>query len=464
MIKNIVFSACMAMSVAMHADGQSLVGSWKGVLEVGGAGKLTLVFHVGNDNTVTMDSPDQGAIGIKTTTKVLSADSVNVELPALGALYAGKLCDDEIKGTFSQMGYSFPLNLKRGEVKLNRPQMPQPPFAYKTEEVEFSNDGVDPQTGKKSEAGGAKLSGTLVYPQNFRKGMPVVLMVTGSGQQNRDEELMGHKPFWVIADYLAKHGIATLRFDDRGVGKSAGDYSKATTHDNMLDAQAGVRFLRSMKQFGKVGMLGHSEGGEIAYMLASRGMADFVVSLAGPVMPGDSLLIRQNEDIFRASGLSKEYIDNYSTAMSRMIDYVKNGRKARFSTPESIVASMTFGIALPEQLKENLTKAFKMLDNPWMRYFVSYNPSEDVSKMKCPAFMLYGEKDTQVSASINVPAAKSMLPQKWQAKSEVREYKGLNHLFQPAQSGLPTEYGKIETTISDQVLEDVAAWINGVAK
>lgn len=464
MIRNIMLSVCMAMFVGVHADAQSLVGSWKGVLEVGGAGQLPLVFHVENDNTVTMDSPEQGVIGIKSKTNVLSADSINVELSELGAQYAGKLCNDEIKGTFSQMGYSFPLNLKSGDVKLNRPQMPLPPFEYKTEEVEFSNDGVDPQTGKKSEAGGARLSGTLVYPQNFKKGMPVMLMVTGSGQQNRDEELMGHKPFLVIADYLAKHGIATLRYDDRGVGKSDGDYSKATTFDNMLDAQAGVRFLKNMKQFGKVGVLGHSEGGEIAYMLASRGEADFVVSLAGPVLPGDSLLIRQNKDILAMSGLDKEYVDKYALAMNRMIDYVKKGQKSRFSTPESIVASLTLGINIPEQLKGNLTEAFKAIDNPWMRYFVSYNPAGDVNSMKCPAFLLFGEKDMQVSASMNVPVAKSIIPQKWQAKSEVKEYKGLNHLFQPAQSGLPMEYGKIETTISDQVLKDIAAWIGGVTK
>lgn len=456
MRKLFLFAAAALSVVAVQA--QSLVGSWKGKLNAG-AVDLNIVFHVDNAGKVTMDSPDQGALGIEAVIKFLSADSVNVEFPDLRAQYSGRLLANEIQGTFTQMGYSFPLNLERGDVKLSRPQTPQPPFLYKTEEVSFTNDGTDPATGKTTEAGGATLSGTLVYPENFKNGMPVVLMVTGSGQQNRDEELMGHKPFLVIADYLAKHGIATLRYDDRGVGRSTGAFDKATTYDNMLDAKAGVEYLRKTRQFGKIGILGHSEGGSVAYMLAARGVADFVVSLAGPVLPGDSILLGQNREILSAAGLDNDNVGKYLECLSKVVGYLQTSQKSRFSSPETVVAMLTAGSAIPEPLKANLVEAYKMLDNPWMKYYITYNPREDFAGMKCPVMILFGEKDTQVSATLNIRTANALLPSKLRDKSVINAYPGLNHLFQPSKTGSPMEYGKIETTISGTVLKDISDWI-----
>lgn len=462
-VKKILLSLSVSLMLPVAAGAQGINGSWLGTLDVGGA-KLRIVFHVNADKTVTMDSPDQGVTDIPTNVYCLTEDSIVVELPALNAKYSGKFGNEEIRGTFSQMGYSFPLNLKKGEVKLNRPQTPQPPFPYTTKEVSFDNNGVDPLTGKQSDAGGARLAGTLTLPENFKKGMPVVLMVTGSGQQNRDEELMNHKPFLVIADWLARHGIATLRYDDRGVGKSTGDAAKATTYDNMLDAFAGVDFLKRTKEFGKIGILGHSEGGTIGYMLAAKGKADFVVSLAGPVFCGDSVLLKQNRDILLAQGIPAEFVEKYVTAIGRIISASQSQKRSRFMTPEVEVNMLTQDLGLFEPQKKGLVVLAVQLREPWFAYFVSHDPSTDVSLVKCPVMIIGGEKDLQVNTPTNISLAMKLLKPHGNAANQYKSYPSLNHLFQPCTTGSPMEYGKIETTISEEVLRDITDWINKVTK
>ena len=263
-MKKIILSICLLFSWVGAFAQKPIEGDWMGKLNLGPQ-SLTIVLHVNCDAQgkaeCTLDSPDQGAKEIAVETDYCSSDSVSVSLASLALSFQGKLKGDEIVGTFTQ-GQSFPLVLKRGEEKLNRPQNPVAPYPYKTEEVAFKNV-----------ADGATLVGTLSYPVGYKKGKtPVVLMVTGSGQENRDEEIFDHKPFLVIADYLARRGVATLRYDDRGFGKSTGgDVEHATTLDFMRDAASGVDFLRTSKQFGKVGVLGHSEGGSIAFMLGAKG-------------------------------------------------------------------------------------------------------------------------------------------------------------------------------------------------
>lgn len=443
---------------------QGLRGAWKGLLEVGPT-KLNIVFHIHDDNTVTMDSPDQGAMDLPTKVVCMQEDSINVTLPRLGAQYTGKLVGEEINGTFSQMGHSFPLTLKRGEIKMNRPQTPQPPFEYTTQEVVFHNKGIDAKTGLPTEGGEAWLGGTLTYPKGFKTGMPVILMVTGSGQQNRDEELMGHKPFLVIADYLARHGIATLRYDDRGVGKSTGNMAIITLQSNMLDAEAGIDYLKSTKKFGKIGVLGHSEGGIISYMLAAKGKADFVVSLAGPVLPGDSVLLMQNRDLLTVSGLDKENVEKYATALSRVFKYRMSEQKMRFGDkPETYVPMLTMDIALLPELRKNLIEAVKMVDSPWLVSYLKYDPAKDFRKINSPVMLIIGDNDKQVNATANIQAAENILPKAVKAKSQLKTYPTLNHLFQPSETGSPGEYAKIETTISEEVLDDITSWIIKTAK
>lgn len=454
----------LLLLIPLMANAQGINGSWTGLLEAGPA-KLNIVFNINADGTVTMDSPDQGAMGLPAEVKYLKDDSLALEMPNIRAEYAGKLVGEEIRGTFSQMGHTFPLNLKRGEMKVNRPQMPQPPFEYTTQEVTFHNKGVNIKTGQPTDGGEAWLGGTLTYPKNFKVGMPVVLMVSGSGQQNRDEELMGHKPFLVIADYLARHGIATLRYDDRGIDKSTGDPRTVTLQSNMLDAQAGIDYLKGLKKFGKIGIIGHSEGGLIGYMLAAGDKADFVVSLAGPVLQGDSVLRMQNRDILTTAGLDKENVEKYTTALNRIFQYKISGQKMKFSDkPEVLVPMLTTDINLMPELKKNLVETVKMIDQPWLISYLKYNPTDDIAKIKCPVMILNGEKDTQINCTANLQAAEKLFPKVTKAKSIFKSYPGLNHLFQPAETGLPYEYAKIETTISEEVLSDIAAWIAKTTK
>ena len=374
-----------------------------------GPQSLTIVLHV-NCNAqgkveCTLDSPDQGVKGIAVETDYCSSDSISVSLASLALSYQGKLKGDEIVGTFIQ-GQSFPLILKRGEEKLNRPQNPVTPYPYKTEEVAFKNV-----------ADGATLVGILSYPVGYKKGKtPVVLMVTGSGQENRDEEIFDHKPFLVIADYLARHGVATLRYDDRGFGKSTGgDVEHATTLDFMRDAASGVDFLRTSKQFGKVGILGHSEGGSIAFMLGAKGKVDFVISMAGIGVKGDTALTAQANKILELTGQSMRF----STHQYRMNAIIER--------------------------------------SPWLNFFIDYDPSGDISKTLCPVMAINGSRDVQVIPSLNLMGIKAHL--KPNSKNIIKEYPSLNHLFQHCKTGNVLEYRMIEETISLEVLEDIVRFI-----
>ena len=417
MKKAILLLTIILTSLASQAQVQpttALIGSWSGKLKVGPV-SLTLVLHLEQADgyvTVTLDSPDQGAKGIGAFKEFLSDDSIAIKIETLGVTYRARLKDDKLDGTFSQNGISLPLVLTRGVPEMKRPQRPQPPYPYETEEVTFRN-----------EKDSATLAGTLTYPVGYSKQSKkkpfVVLLVSGSGQQNRDEELMGHSPFLVIADYLARHGIATLRYDDRATGASVGgDVKNATTEDFMRDALAGLDFLRHQKVFGKVGLLGHSEGGAIAFMLASRKKTDFIVSLAGPGVKGDTLLVKQENCIQQLSGMP---------------------------------ATMTV-----EQFRQQP----EVQQMRWLQWFIDYDPSADIRKSRCPVFALNGDRDCQVISSQNLTAIRQLLPKS--KKNLVKEYPTLNHLFQHCTTGLLTEYSEIEETISPEVLSDIAQWINGL--
>lgn len=421
-----------------------LFGDYKGKLNVGMT-SLNLVFHIYGDGRVTMDSPDQGAYDIPTTVCHLSADSIHVKMDALRAEYAGKLKDGKLIGKFTQAGYSFDLNMTPGTVTKNRPQTPQPPFSYRTEEVTFKNGDVT-------------LGGTLTYPEKYKKGCPVVLLISGSGLQNRDEEIFGHKPFLVLADYLAKNGIASLRYDDRGVGKSTGDTESLTTLAEMQDAEAGIEYLRGTKAFGKVGVIGHSEGGTIAYMLAARKKIDFLVAMAGPAMAGDSLLLMQNHDLLLASGLDEATTQNYCMALRKIFDYKKSALKDKKAetTQDEVFDGLVKDIPLLPPMKDNLKEVFKM-ENAWINSLLADDPTDAVRHTTCPVMAIGGSKDLQVRASENLKYTRQYLPVS--SRNFFKEYEGLNHLFQPCKRGIVLEYGQIETTISEEVLKDIAEWI-----
>lgn len=406
----IILLAITMTGLAQVQSTTALLGSWSGKLNVG-AMSLTLVLHLeqaDGEVNITLDSPDQGAKGISASKEFLSDDSIAVKVEAIGMTYRARLKDGKLDGMFAQNGVKIPLVLTKGAVEAKkRPQLPKPPYPYETEEVTFMNEND-----------GATLAGTLTWPVGYdKKQKPmVVLLVTGSGQQNRDEEIFDHKPFLVIADYLSRQGIATLRYDDRATGKSVGgDVANGTTEDFSRDAAAGLDYLRSLKAFDKVGLLGHSEGGAIAFILGAQNKTDFIISLAGPGVKGDTLLAAQSNHILSLSGQP---------------------------------ANMT--VERYRQLEESQQL-------PWLRWFNDYDPSEDIRHTRCPVLALNGDRDCQVISSLNLTAIKQLLP--LSKKNLVKEYPGLNHLFQHCTTGLPTEYGIIEETISTDVLQDIALWI-----
>lgn len=444
------FAWLWLMCLAVHLNAQNIQGSWNGTLNVSGA-KLRLVLNIASDGKCTMDSPDQGAKGIPAVLEYVSSDSLVVSVPALKVRYGGKLKEGCLEGVFAQAGYNVPLTLRPGGVVLNRPQTPQPPFPYATEEVSFRNEKDD-----------ATLCGTLTYPVGFDKGasrkVPVVLMVTGSGLQNRDEELLGHKPFAVWADYLARNGIASLRYDDRGMGKSVGDVRNLTTYNNCLDALAGVAFLKSLGVFGKVGVLGHSEGGTIALMMAARPEreVDFIVSLAGTSIRGIEVLSEQNYVTLRMSGLSDRVAKDYCRALTEVFEVRTNGApyQADETTLDALLARME--IQLPEVWKKNLLTVFQT-PSPWLDYFSQYDPRKDIVNIKCPVMAVNGLLDVQVLPASNLGTLRELLPSNGQ--TIIKEYKGLNHLFQHCTLGSVAEYNQIEETVSEEVLKDVTEWV-----
>lgn len=403
----IILSLAMVLACAATVSGQAIDGDWTGRLDLGGGRSLKLVLHVKADSSsVKMDSPDQGAYGLGCQTVFMDADSINFRIPGLMMSYEGRMTDGVLRGTFRQGGVTLPLAFEHGTVKVNRPQTPQPPFPYDMEEVLISN-----------EAGGSVLAGTLVLPRPSTSSTPVVVMVSGSGAQDRDETIFEHKPFAVIADHLARHGIASLRYDDRGYGQSTGDRTLATTADYAADAQAVVNWLRSQHRFGKVGILGHSEGGIIACMLAAKdGGPDFVVSVAGPSVPGREILDYQNKSAF----------------MSRGLDEAQAGKMA---------------VEARHRLEADTTMK-------WMNFFLTYDPGNDLKRLRVPAMIVYGEKDKQVPSSLNFGRAKELAPE-----ADVRSYPGLNHLMQNARTGNVEEYMEIEETFSPQLLDDIVSFL-----
>lgn len=413
--------------MAFAANAQE--GSWNGELNVMG-NKVPLVFNF-STNGCTIDSPSQGVNGIQAEKTVKDDGTISVKVGMIGATFEGKMTDGEIKGTYVQNGFPLPLTLKPGKLVVKRPQTPVPPFPYKEESVSFTNAQYT-------------FNGTLTLPENYSKNTPVVLMVTGSGQQNRDEELFSHKPFAVIADALARQGIASLRYDDRGWGDKSVNFADFTTDDFRQDAAAAIPLLR--KRFNKVGILGHSEGGTIAMMLAAEGKADFIVSLAGMAISGKETLIMQNRQAMSAIGLPKEMVDSYCNSISKALDEIASGKKASEINIDDV----------PQALKPITIKALQQADTPYVRHFLTVDVGKLLPKIKCPVLALNGTKDTQVDCDANTTRIEKGLAN---CKHSIKKIDGVNHMFQHCNTGIVTEYQQIEETIAPEVLQVVAKWI-----
>ena len=421
------------VSLLLSLAAYSQTGTWSGKVDVQGT-SLSVVFHI-EDTGCTFDSPDQGAKRIPAEASLSDLGKVIIKVPSIGATFEGLWLGNRIVGSLNQRGSSFPLTLTPGEPELKRPQTPVGPFPYSCEEVSFSN-------------GDAVLKGTLVLPEGYTRDTPAVIMVTGSGQQNRDEEIFEHKPFAVIADALARNGIASLRYDDRGFGESTGDAVFCTTADLKDDALAGIGLLR--ERFGKVGVIGHSEGGTIALMIAAEGKADFIVSLAGMVVSGKELLLWQDRSILASSGFDQESVMVYCKLLEEAFD----------ATIAGLPLPSAEGKDLPDVLVRNYQATAMQLKSPYLSYFIELDARKSLDRICCPVLALNGTKDTQVWHESNLGALKAGLPSTVAARIEPVE--GVNHLFQHCSTGAATEYREIEETFAPEVLGLIVGWIRSL--
>lgn len=458
---------------AVPAD--SLAGTWQGTLEAGAA-RLRVVLHVerGEDGAYagTLDSIDQGATGLELADIRLEGREVSFALPAARASYRGTLAEDgaSIAGTWSQGGMELPLAFERTDAPptLDRPQEPKGPLPYAAEEVTIAS------------VPGVTLAGTLTIPAG-EGPHPAVVLISGSGPQDRDETVFGHRPFLVLADALTRRGVAVLRYDDRGAGKSTGDHASATSEDFARDAEAAFDFVRNHEGIDpkRVGLVGHSEGGLIAPMVAAR-RADvaFVVLLAGPGVPGAEILVEQSARITLAATGSAELAAKNRAFQREILDYVLSlGETPHDEAVDELTRRLTARLAslsaeerralgLPEaddsageRVRAAARAQAEQLLSPWFRFFLAYDPAPALRSLHCPVLAVIGSKDLQVPPDQNLPALAAALAAAPTDDWTVAQLPGLNHLFQPAATGAPGEYGQIEQTIAPAALERIGAWI-----
>ncbi|WP_439880238.1 alpha/beta hydrolase family protein [Pontibacter sp. MBLB2868] len=459
----------MCSGIAAFAQQKTpFIGDWNGSLNAGGM-ELPIIFHIKTDEngslSATMDSPRQGATGIPVQAVRLAQDSIFLDLKAIGGAYAGKLSGPEIiEGHWKQSGQAFALQLKKGapEAALKRPQEPSKPYPYQSTEVTIKN-----------EAAGITLAGTLTLPQG--KGPhPAVLLLTGSGPQDRDETILGHKPFLVLSDYLTRQGFAVLRLDDRGVGKSGGNFAMSTTADFATDAAAAFTYLKDHQSINKkkVGLLGHSEGALIAEQVAAtHPEVAFVVLMAGNAVPGTELLLAQNKALLENAGVPKEQLQQYlnlreaqfkvAATEKDVMKAAENIRQLEQKAKANMTAQEQQQLGLTDKAEQAIVA---QLSSPWMRYYLAYDPAPTLQKLKMPVLAINGTKDLQVPYQQNLPATEKALKAGGNKKYTVVEMADLNHLFQTAKTGSPAEYGQLEETIAPTALEKIANWMKEVVK
>lgn len=446
---------------------QDITGAWSGALTLP-QGKLPLIMNItqtGNGYSGTMDSPMQKAKGIPLTSVTFDGTTLHITLSQANLDYKATYKNNAFTGTFVQNGNSLPLNLTRGgseAEKPKRPQEPVPPFPYVSEDITFKNDKA-----------GITLAGTLTLPQK-EGSFPAVILITGSGGQDRNEEIMGHKPFLVLADHLTKNGIAVLRFDDRGVGQSGGVFDGATTADFATDAEAALAYLKTRKEINKnkIGIAGHSDGGTAAAIAASRN-ADvaFVVLLAGGNIPGDELMVLQNYMLGKAQGMPENDLTQLAVLNRKIYDVIKREKDpAKMKTELKQVFNtdmkpLFVSKGVPEAEVENsIAVQIEGLTSAWYINFIRSQPAQYLEKIKCPILAINGDKDLQVASKANLDAVKRAGEKSGNKKITTKELPGLNHLFQETQTGLPSEYGTIEQTFSPLALNEISTWIKQQVK
>ncbi len=455
----LLFSALFSIS----GFSQNISGKWSGIIEAGKKDPVVFNFTIEKNEenyTTIIDIPAMRVAALKPKLTTFTNGALLVDGSNLGFKYEGTFVqkNEQIEGTFTEGVNALKLILKRSEIKIEntvkRPQEPVKPYAYKEEEVAFNNQKA-----------GISLAGTLSLPNKPGK-FQVVILISGSGPQDRDETFYGHKPFLVLADYLTRQGIAVLRYDDRGAGKSTGDHSVATTKDLASDVMSAIEYLQSRKDIdvNKIGLIGHSEGAIIAPMVAnlSKKVA-FIVMLGGTGIPGDEVSLHL-AIINRGFPVADE--NAYKTAIRKAIKIAAANKEVttikkelRIHYNEAIVPMLKPIINSDAKMEEIITNLIEIRTSAWNRYFYNYNPADELKKITCPVLALNGSKDTQVQAKINQEAISNALAKGNNKDYLVQELPGLNHLFQECKTGDMNEYSKIEQTIAPFVLAQISEWI-----
>jgi fermentation-respiration switch protein FrsA (DUF1100 family) len=448
------------LATCIHSHAQTSTkahGNWSGKLQLP-TGTIEIIFMISEDENGSLSSkldvPVQGAKDVPVSKTLATADSLTLTVDLIVGKFTGKFENDTlISGTWCQRGMNLPLTLKKTATvtEIKRPQTPRPPFPYLTEDVEYVNP-----------VSGLKLAGTLTLPAN-KKNYPAVILISGSGAQDRDETIFEHRPFLVIADFLTRHGIAVLRVDDRGVGGSEGNIREATSEDFAGDVLAGIDFLRTRKEINKnkIGLIGHSEGGLIAPIVASKSKdVVFIVLLAGPGINGEQILYKQNDLSLSAAGMGQEIIDKNRKLQKTIFDIILNEKD---STKQIDRLQRTYSGGVYPMMNDNQKKAIDArvaaVNTPWFRFFLTYDPAPTLTKVACPVLALNGSKDVQVPADENLEAIEKALSEGGNKHFKILKPENLNHLFQHCKTGAISEYAEIEETFSPEILELITEWI-----
>jgi pimeloyl-ACP methyl ester carboxylesterase len=438
---------------------ESIYGNWKGEINAAGA-KVPISFSINEDSkhTLTASLFSQG--------QPIKADNVSrencnlfMEFNKIKAKFQGKFIEttSTIVGIWSQANQDFDLSLQKTQTTIEplRPQVPHKPYPYVEKNVKYPNSKAN-----------LILGGTLTFPST-PPPYPAVILISGSGAEDRDETIFGHKPFLILADYLTRRGIAVLRVDDRGVGESTGKYEESTNADFVSDVIAGVEFLKMQKEINpnKIGLIGHSEGGVIAPLVASKNPdITFIVLMAGSGLPLEQILYMQGELIARTNHVSEELISMQHHVQEIMFSHIKNEKnldKARQKIRKAVTDEFKAmkEKKLPTMSEDSINAQIQMVLSPWFRDFLAYDPKEALRKVKCPVLALNGEKDLQVPPKENLAAIKEALQSGGNTNFKVIEIPNLNHLFQTANTGALTEYAQIEETISPKALQIIGDWL-----
>lgn len=435
---------------------EQIKGNWSGNLALPNT-KVEVIFKIDTDSTgnytTKLDVPMQGAQNLPVSKTVVTHDSLKFTVAIIAGSFGGKFAGDSVEGIWSQSGAKLPLVLRKKEIltELIRPQTPRPPFHYTIKEVSY----VNPESG-------FKMSGTLTIPVKNEK-VPAVVLISGSGAQDRDQSLFGHQPFWVAADYLTRNGIAVLRVDDRGVGGSEGKTSESTSLDFAGDVLTSFGFLQSQPEIDskKIGLIGHSEGGLIAPIVAGKNKdVAFIILLAGPALVGEQIIYEQQKLILLQAGMSEEQVNESRLSQEQLFSVLKTETDSvrRNEKLKEIMSNGMYNL-MNDELKTSIDNQVKTVDNKWFRFFLTYDPYPALTKLTCPVLALNGEKDLQVPPQSNLPLIEKALKEAGNKNFRIMEIPGVNHLFQTCKTGAVTEYSQIEETISPAVLEILKDWI-----